>query len=155
MARAAGPRATCAPAFPNVVCSPEDRRARALGVVRTEIEADDAAHVADTETAVNRAEAVGGVRSSLIQAGLGARRYDHDRARCAPRNLGGDAAEERRTRAVRPNDDHARVGVFGGGDETVGRVSDFDQALRARVDGRACAREALEALGGATEFLAR
>jgi hypothetical protein len=62
-----------------------------------ESEAHDAACVADSGADLKVAVAVAAERASLVQAMFGARRHDDDRTGRAPRNVCGDAAEQRRT----------------------------------------------------------
>ena len=58
---------------------------------------------------------------------FGAGWHYHDRAWRPTRDLGRDASEERRARAVRAEDNEARRFVGGGGDKSVDRMTVIDE----------------------------
>jgi hypothetical protein len=109
-------------------------------------------------TRAEASEAAGKLRcalaiSSPVSRGhVSPRRHDDDRAGSAPRNLSRDAAEQRRARPGRTDDDHRCVLGCRRGDEPIGRMANLYEPARPAVDLACTAGNALQSFGDGADL---
>src|SRR5437764_14617731 len=127
----------------------------ALMAAGAEAEADDAAREvaivrraqSEASDAARKVRLAPAISSSVSRAHVSPGRHDNNWTGCTPRDLSRDAAEQRRARPGRTDDDHRRLLRCGRGDEPVGRMAYLDEPAGAAVHLGRSAGDSFEPLG--------